>query len=64
LATPEGLPRKTNKAALAVQLHKDVQLAERVPENSATVIDAMSLVQKLNITKNQTTFGSVANGLE
>ncbi|KAK3741562.1 hypothetical protein QZH41_002944 [Actinostola sp. cb2023] len=63
LATPDGLPRKTNKAALATLLQKGVQLAERVPENSAIVIDAMSLVQKLNVASNQTTFGTVASAL-
>ena len=63
LATPEGFPRKTNKAALATYLQKDIRLAERIPQNSATVIDGMSLVQKLNVGSNQTTFGSVANAI-
>ena len=31
LATPEGFPRNTNKAALATYLQKDIQLAERFP---------------------------------
>lgn len=63
LATPEGFPRKTNKAALATYLQKDVQLADRIPPNSATIVDGMSLVQKLNVGSNQTTFGHVASSL-
>ena len=43
LATPEGLPRKTNKAALAAQL------------------DAIGLVQKIDVASSPTTFGSVAS---
>ena len=60
-ATPEGLPRKTNKAALAAQLQKNEHLVQRIPENAATIIDAMGLVQKINVASSQTTFGSVAN---
>ena len=36
LATPEGLPRKTNKAALAAQLQKNEHLVQRIPEIAAT----------------------------
>lgn len=61
LATPEGLPRKTNKVALAAQLQKNEQLVQRTPENAATIIDAMGLVQKINVASSQTTFGSVAS---
>ena len=39
LATPEGFPRKTNKANFASHLQKGVQLAEQLPQHSATVID-------------------------
>lgn len=60
LATPEGFPRKTNKAIFASNLQKDVQLAEQVPQHSATVIDGMSLVQKINIGTNKSTFSQVA----
>ena len=63
LATAEGYPRKTNKAALAAHLQKNVQLADRPPNNSATIIDGMSLVQKVSVGSNQTTFGSVASSL-
>ena len=61
LATPEGLPRKTNKAALAAQLQKNEHLVQRIPENAATITDAMGLIQKINVASSQTTFGSVAS---
>ena len=63
LATPGGFPRKTSKAALATYLQKDIQSPGAVPQNPATVIDGMSLVQKLNVGGNQTTFGGVATAL-
>ena len=63
LATPEGFPRKTNKAALATYLQKDVQLADSLPLNSATIIDGTSLVQEMNVGGGQTTFGMVASSL-
>ena len=63
LATPEGFPRKTNNAALATYLQKDVQLADSLPLNSATIIDGMSLVQKMNVGGGQTTFGKGASSL-
>jgi len=47
LANGDGTLRKTNKAALARELEKSVSAAEVIPESSATVIDGMSLVQKL-----------------
>ena len=34
---------------------------QRIPENAATIIDAMGLVQKINVASSQTTFGSVAS---
>jgi len=58
LSTPDGLLRKTDKASLASLLQKNVQVCEEVPENSATVIDGMSLVQRLK--GDQLTFGDVA----
>ena len=61
LATPEDFPRKTNKAHFASHLQEDVQLAEQLPQHSATVIDGMSLVQKINIGTNQSTFSQVAS---
>lgn len=47
LANVDGSLRKTNKAALANELEKNVSPAEEIPEPSATIIDGMSLVQKL-----------------
>ena len=61
LATPEGVPRKTNKAALASALQKAVAPADAPPTGSATVIDGMMLVQKIQ--KDQGTFGDVAASL-
>ena len=61
LATPEGLPRKTNKAALAAQLQKNEHLVQSIPENTVTIIDAMGLIQKINVASSQTTFGSAAS---
>ena len=65
LATPEGFPRKTNKAALAANLQRDVQLADSLPQDLTTIIDGMSMVQKLvqNVGGGQTTFGMVASSL-
>ena len=63
LATTEGFPRKTNKAALATPLQKDVPLADGLPQNSAAIIDGMSLVQKLSVGGGQTTFAMVASSL-
>ena len=40
------IKKKTNKAALARELEKQVLPAETIPEPSATIIDGMSLVQK------------------
>ena len=45
LANGDGTMRKTNKAALARELEKQVLPAETIPDPSATVIDDMSLVQ-------------------
>ena len=39
--------RKTNTAALARELERQVLPAETIPEPSATIIDEMSLVQKM-----------------
>lgn len=59
LATPESFPKKTNKENFASNLQKEVQLAEQVPQHSATVINGMSLVQKSNIGTNKSTFSQV-----
>ena len=58
LSTPNGLLRKTNKAALATTLQRNVTVVGQLPKNSASVIDGMNLVQKLK--GDQTTFGDVA----
>ena len=47
LASGDGSLRKTNKAALARELERNASPAEVIPEPSATIIDGMSLVQKL-----------------
>ena len=47
--------RKTNKAALARELEKQVLPAETIPEPSAIIVDGMSLVQK-----NDQTFAQLA----
>ena len=41
----------------------DVQLADGLPQNSATIIDGMSLVQKLSVGGGQMSFGMVASSL-
>ncbi|KAG0721774.1 hypothetical protein GWK47_000638 [Chionoecetes opilio] len=58
LASGDGSLRKTNKAALARELERNVSPAEVIPEPSATIIDGMSLVQKLK--GNDNTFHSFA----
>ena len=52
--------RKTNKAALATELVNQVLPAETIPEPSATIIDGMSLVQKMK--DNDQTFSPLADG--
>ena len=47
LANGDGTMRKTNKAALARELEKQVLPAGTIPEPSATIIDGMSLIQKM-----------------
>ena len=58
LANTDGMLRKTNKAVLARELEKNVSTAEEIPTPSATIIDGMGLVQKLN--GSNKTFGQVA----
>ena len=45
LANEDGSLRKTNKAALARELEKTVSPAEEIPEQSATIIDGMTLTE-------------------
>ena len=61
LSTPDGLLGKTNKASLATSLQNNVALGEKLPVNFATVIDEMSLVQKVK--GEQVTFGDVATAV-
>ncbi|KAL8606341.1 hypothetical protein ACOMHN_050821 [Nucella lapillus] len=60
LATPDGSIRKTNKAALATFIKKNIPLADTVPAHSATIIDGMALVQRLTPDAEQTTFDDIA----
>ena len=46
LANGDGTMKKTNKAALARELEKQVLPADTIPDPFATIIDGMSLVQK------------------
>ena len=48
LANADGSLRKTNKAALARELEKNVSPTEHIPTPSKCIIDGMSLVQKMN----------------
>ena len=59
LSTPDGLLRKTNKASLAAALQRNVATLDQLPENCASVIDGMSLVQRVK--GDQATFGDIAN---
>ena len=58
LATPEGLHHKTNKAALASYLQKNVAPADQLPDHFATITDGMSIIQKVK--GDQVNFGEVA----
>jgi len=58
LANGDGSLHKTNKTALARELEKNVSPAEEIPEPSATIIDGMSVVQKLK--ENDQTFLQLA----
>ena len=58
LANADGSLRKTNKAALARELENNVSPAEHIPTPSTSIIDGMSLVQKMN--GNNKTFAQVA----
>ena len=47
MATSDGTLRKTNKAVLSNNLEKESTPSEENPENSACIIYAMSIVQKI-----------------
>ncbi|XP_049888323.1 uncharacterized protein LOC126382481 [Epinephelus moara] len=59
LANGDGTLRKTSKAVLARELEKQVLPGETIPEPSATIIDGMSLVQKMK--GNEQTFSQLAD---
>ena len=59
LANGDGTLRKTNKAALARELEKQVLPAENISMVSATIIDGLSLVQKIK--GNDQTFSQLAD---
>ena len=61
LASPDGTMRKTNKATLASCLQKNITPVNRIPDNSASVIDGMSLVYKVK--GNESTFGDIARSV-
>ena len=61
LSTPDGLLRKTNKATLAASLQENVTVAEHIPNNPATIVDGMNLVQKVK--GDETIFGEVARSV-
>ena len=61
LASTDGSLRKTNKSALARKLESNIPPAESIPRPCATIIDGMSLVQKLK--GDQKTFSEVADTL-
>ena len=48
LANADGPLRKTNKAALAKELEKNVSPAEAIQTISTCIIDGMGLVQRMN----------------
>ena len=58
LFTPDGLLRQTDKASLAATLHKDVAVADQFPQNSASLIDGMNLIQRIKGDK--ATFDDIA----
>lgn len=61
LSNGDGSLRKTNKAALARDLEKNVSPAEVIPEPSACIIDGMSVVQKMKA--NNKTFAQLAESV-
>ena len=58
LANADGTLRKTNKASLARELEKMTSPAEFIPAGSATIIDGMSLVQRMK--GNEQTFSQLS----
>jgi hypothetical protein len=48
VAKPDGTVKKTNKATLARELQKRMAPVDTVEEPSATVFDAMAVLQKMH----------------
>ena len=61
LANADGSLRKTNKAALARELEKNVSPAEAIPTPPTCIIDGMGLVQRMN--GNNKTFAQLAESV-
>ena len=61
LAYADGSLRKTNMAAPARELEKNVSPAEAIPTPSTCIIDGMGLVQRMN--GNNKTFAQVAESV-
>ena len=61
LATPEGLRRTTSKSTLANELIKLSTTPEKIQRPSATVIDGMAIVQKVN--GNKKTMRAISNAV-
>ena len=59
LAASDGTQRKTNKATLGNALEKLAAPVDVIPDNSACIIDGMSVVQKLK--GNPRTFDELSN---
>eukprot|EP00794_Sanderia_malayensis_P006634 gene6634-biopygen5407 len=49
-----GMLRKTNKAAITTAFENNIQYIESVPQNSATFLDGMAVVQKLKVDHSNT----------
>ena len=61
LANADGCLRKTNKAALARELEKNVYHAEAIPTPSTCIIDRIGLVKRMN--GNNKTFAQLAESV-
>jgi len=61
LANQDGSLRKTEKAALMKKIGESVPPVETLPQNSACIIDGMSVVQKLNV--QNSTFAEVSTSV-
>ena len=60
-ASADGSLRKTNKAALAKELQKNMTVADMIPQPCTRIIDGMAMVQKIG--GDQRAFAEVADSL-